>query len=237
MVLFVEGMARVGAAQGAILLATAPIWISLFAILAKQEVLRWQLGAGLLVAYAGVATVVSTGSKSGDAPIAGIALVLASAVVWSISVVMMKPLLNGRPALGVFSATFPGGAIVLVPYGLKDLVTMDYSTVSWVGWASMAYLTLMAGVGAFAAYYIAVRDIGPARTGMAQYFIPVVAAFGAWILRGETILLLQWIGIAVVIGGVALARVVPGGQHAVEAITTGSGPAVASEAPHSKLAE
>jgi drug/metabolite transporter (DMT)-like permease len=213
MVLFLEGMDRVGAAQGAVCLATSPIWVSILAVLIGQEKGRWQLFVGGLLAYSGVAAVILMGSGERHWTPEGLVYVLSSAFVWSISVVMMKPLLKDRPAVGVFTATFPGAVLILLPYTLykifeneaKHGVSFHFSQISWVGWCGLAYLTLIAGFGAFTAYYVGVREVGAPKTSMIAYFVPVVAAISAWIIRGEALNILQMVGIIVLLLGVWLA--------------------------------
>lgn len=205
MVLFLEGMERVGAAQGAVCLATVPLWVSLFAVLIGEEKARWQLYVGGLISYAGVASVILFGSGEKHWTLLGVGLVLASAIVWAVSVVLMKPILKDRPAMGVYLGTYAGAALVVVPYGGMAVLNFDYSTVTWVGWSALAYLTVVAGAGAFGAYYIAVREVGSAKASMAGYFVPILAAFTAWMFLGETLNIWQVMGIGVVLLGVWLA--------------------------------
>lgn len=205
MVLFLEGMERVGAAQGAVCLATAPLWVSLFATMIGEERARWQLYVGGLISYGGVAAVILFGSGAKHWTPEGVMLVLASAIVWATSVVLMKPLLKDRPAVGVYLGTYAGAALVVIPYGGMAALNFDYSRISWVGWSTLAYLTVIAGAGAFGAYYIAVREVGSAKASMAGYFVPILAAFTAWMFRGESLNLWQTLGIGVVLLGVSLA--------------------------------
>lgn len=207
MVLFLEGMSRIGAAQGAVCLATAPIWVSIISVVVGQELGRWQLFVGGGIAYAGVAGVILMGSGERFWTPLGLGLVLASALVWATSVVLMKPLLKDRPAIGVYLATYAGAAFVLLPYGGMATLQFDYSTVGFWGWMGLAYLTLIAGAGAFTAYYVGVREVGPAKASMVAYFVPVVAAISAWVLRGDSLNALQIAGVALVLFGVGLASV------------------------------
>lgn len=202
MVLFLEGMQRSGAAQGAITLATAPIFIGLFGVLAKQEPFRWQLLIGSLTAFVGVAIVVLAGNGKVEGTLLGTLLVLASAVVWAWSVIVMRPLLTDAAPVSVLTLSFPGAAIALIPYGGLAVWRTDWSKVSGAGWLALAYLVLVAGVLAFIAYYRGIAEVGPNRTSMTQFFIPPTAAVGAWILLGQPITLGQAFGLAVVILGV-----------------------------------
>ncbi|MBX3115199.1 MAG: DMT family transporter [Fimbriimonadaceae bacterium] len=206
MVLFLEGMQRVGAAQGAICLATAPLWVSLFATLNGEERARWQLYVGGLISYLGVAAVILFGTGAKHWTPEGVMLVLGSAIVWAVSVVLMKPILKDRPAMGVYLGTYAGAALILLPYGGMAVLNFDYSQISWVGWSGLAYLTIVAGAGAFCAYYIAVREVGSSSASRIGFFVPIVAAFTAWAFRGESLNVWQSIGIAVVLLGVWLAQ-------------------------------
>jgi drug/metabolite transporter (DMT)-like permease len=205
MVLFMEGMARVGAAQGAVCLATAPIWVSIFSVVLGQDRGRWGLYFGGGLAYAGVAAVILLGTGDRHWTPLGLLLTLGSALVWAISVVMMKPLLEDRPPIGVYLASYPGAALVLLPYGLKSVIGFDYSVISGYGWFGLAYLTIVAGTLAFGAYYASVQQVGPARASMVAYFVPLVAAASAWLIRGESMNWLQIAGVGVVLVGVAIA--------------------------------
>ena len=201
MVIFFEGMRTAGAAQGSIVLATAPVWIAVFAIMKKQEVFTRHLAVGGVLAFAGAcATIVAGGGKVGG-DVVGALLVLASAVVWAWSVVLMRPLVTEGSALGVFTLTFPGGLVVLLPYGAKAMVETDWASLSSKTWWALPILVFVAGVGAFTAYYRGLADVGPAKTGMVQFFIPPTAAFFAWAVFGGSFVPLQAIGMAIVVLG------------------------------------
>lgn len=206
MVLFMEGTSRVSPAQGAIMLATAPIWIGLFAILTRQEHFRWPLVWGLLAAYAGVTLVVLGDGKELGGSWLGITMTLGSAVVWAVSVIIMNPLLTERPAVGVFAKALPAAGLVLVPYGIQSMVSMDYSTVTPTGWFALSYLVLVAGVAAFVVYYIGVQAVGPAQAGMMQYIVPVVTVIGQFVVFGMALTWLQALGVAIVLFGVMMAN-------------------------------
>ncbi|HXH61755.1 MAG TPA: EamA family transporter, partial [Fimbriimonadaceae bacterium] len=51
------------------------------------------------------------------------------------------------------------------------------------------------------AYYRGLADVGPAKTGMVQFFIPPTAAFFAWAVFGGSFVPLQAIGMAIVVLG------------------------------------
>jgi drug/metabolite transporter (DMT)-like permease len=219
MILFVEGMRTAGAAQGAIVLATAPVWVALFAILKKQEAFTAHMFVGGMLAFGGAVLTIVSG-RVGEGDVVGALLVLASAVVWAWSVVLMRPLVVEGSPYGVFTLTFPGGAIALLPYtafmvwrtGGKELTGEYWASISAAAWWSLAYLVIIAGVGAFAAYYKGLADVGPTKTSMTQFFITPTAALFAWVAFGGEFVLMQAVGMAVVVLGtlVASGRLWPG---------------------------
>lgn len=206
MVLFVEGMDHIGPAQGAVCLVTAPIWIVLLNTLFGHEKTSPGVYVAMVVAYFGVAAVILGGEQGVSWTAIGVTLILASAVLWAVGVVLMRPLLQGQPALGVLTASMPGAAFVLVPYAALDLANTDFSKVTPLGWGSMAYLIVLAGVVGFGAYFYAVEKLGPGRVAASQYFVPVVAAIGGWAIMGKALNAVQIAGIAVVLAAVALAQ-------------------------------
>lgn len=201
-ILFMEGMKLSGAAQGAVMLATAPIFTGFFSILLKQDEFRWNLVWGSMIAFVGVGIVKYEELVTHPGSLMGGVLVLLSAIVWSVGVVMMKPLVARIPPLAAMTISIPGAIFVLIPYGIVAVWNTKWAAVTWVGWFSLIYLIVIAGAGAFVAYYKSLQDIGPARTGMVQYVIPPMAAFGAWMILGSPVSLWQIVGLAVALVGV-----------------------------------
>ena len=201
MVFFLEGMRTAGATQGAIVIATMPIWIAIFAIICRQEKFAKHMAVGSLLAFAGVVIVIVGNGGKVEGDTGGALLVLVSAVLWGWSVVLMRPLVVKGSPYGAFALTFPGGLAALLPYGAYATWKTDWAAVTPTAWLAMAYLTVVAGVLAFSAYFKGLADVGPARTGMVQYFIAPVAALCAWALFAEPISPVQFVGMAIVVAG------------------------------------
>jgi drug/metabolite transporter (DMT)-like permease len=69
----------------------------------------------------------------------------------------------------------------------------------------MGYLVVFAGIGAFAAYYKGLADVGPTKTGMTQFFIAPTAALFDWLVFRGPFVAMQAVGMAVVIAGTLVA--------------------------------
>ena len=206
MVLFLAGMASAGSAEGALAMSTVPIWTALFAILKKQDRLSSNLLAGMSLAFGGVALVIFNSDHKAGGDLIGNLIVVAAALVWAYSITLYKPLLARNNPLSVTTLTLPAASLALFPYGATDTMHLDWSKVTWVGWCSMAYLVLIAGIGGFVAYYEGVRQVGPARASMVQYLVPPTASFFAWIALGQLFTTYHALGLVLTLGGVYLAN-------------------------------
>lgn len=199
MILFLEGLRLTSPGVGAILLATAPIFTALFAAAARQEAFRWGVVVGGAVAVAGVALVVGTGH--GGTPL-GAALIVGAAVVWSLGVVVSRPLVQKIGALRLLTLSMPGALPILAPYALLPTLATPWTTLDPLAWALFAHVVLLAGVLGFLGFYLGVRKIGGPATMLYQFFVPPTAMACAWWLLGEPVTLVQALGLAVIVLGV-----------------------------------
>lgn len=210
MILFLEGLARTGAAEGAIILASAPVFTALFAVFFKQEVFQPKLLVGCFFAILGVGCVVSAvgvgqTNVSSQEHWTGVGLVFASAVVWALQAVHSRPLLQDMSSLRLLTISMPGALVILVPYGLLDSIKVPWTELSMQAYATFAHVTLLAGVAGFLGFYLGVRAIGPSRALLYQYFVPPLAvAFEALILK-QLPTIAQFVGMVLIVGGVTFA--------------------------------
>lgn len=207
MVLFLEGMQRTTPAEGAIVLATIPILTALMSAAFGME--RLTLGAflGASVAFAGVAMVALGGAAETHGSLLGNGLVLSSAFVWAFAATRMKPLLAKYSPVRLLTLSMPGAFPILLPYGLLPLLATPIGSMGAVGWLNIAQVVLGSGVIAFLGFYAGVRQVGPAGATLYQFLVPPLAAFFAFVLLGQTLAPMQWVGFAVVLAGVISASI------------------------------
>lgn len=210
MVLFLEGLSRTGGAEGAILLSTSPIWTSIFAVLAKQERFRPSLIGGALVAFGGVVLIIlgrghEVSTVSPKDHLAGIVLLISSAIVWAWSTVISRPILKSISPLRLLAVSMPASLLILVPYGASATFTTPWTALSPTAWLTLAHVTLLAGVAGFLGFYAGVKKIGAAGAMLYQYLVPPLAALVEWAVLGHSLTWIQFLGFAVVIAGVTIA--------------------------------
>lgn len=208
MVLFLDGMEHTSATKGAIALATAPIWITWLAMFRHQEPFRWSAVYGPLVAFSGVFLVLSDGGLTSGGTV-GMIKVLVSAIVWAVSVILMKPLVTERKPIAVFTMSLPAAGLAVIPYGLPAMGSVAWTAVTPIGWVCLAYLILVPGSLAFVAYYKAVDEVGPAMTSMSQFLVPPTALFFESLFKGRAPDVLQVVGVGIVLLGIWLSTKSP----------------------------
>lgn len=207
MVLFLEGMRTSTAAEGAIILGTAPVLTALIAVAAGQERFVSKTLIGTLIAFAGVCVVVLAGAKhGGESRLIGNLLILTSALVWAYGSVFSRNLVSRYSPYSVLALSMPGALPLLVPYGLADSLALDYAAFRADTWFMFGWVVVAAGVIGFIGFFEGVRQIGAPAAMLYQYFVPPIAALSAFLVMGSALLPLQLVGLAVVLMGVATAQ-------------------------------
>lgn len=201
-VLFMLGMNYTSPADGAIVLATSPIFTALIAVLYGQDRFSWGSLAGAMIALCGVGMVVSVGVHGGSNAVLGNSLVLASSLVWAWSVVLARPRVQALTPLQALTLSMPGSLLVLLPWGIADLMATKWSKITVQTWLAFGHLTFLAGVVGFLGFYAGLRRSGAAGVMLYQFFVPPVAAACGALLLAQPILPVQVVGFAAVIAGV-----------------------------------
>lgn len=203
MVLFLEGMRTASPAEGAILLSAAPVFTALLSMAARHEPYSPGVIVGALIAMAGVALVVLGGGRAASGSWIGKGLLLASGLVWAMSVVVARPLVKGGDPFVTLTLAIPGALPVVLVYGWAATRTTPWLSLQPLTWAMIAYVIVAAGVIGFAGFYAGVRKLGGTATMLYQYFVPPSAAFFAYIVFGQIPRPLQALGLVIIFSGVA----------------------------------
>ncbi len=205
---FAAGVFYTLAAEGALLISTAPIWAALINHVLGWEKLTLRQALGTVLGFVGIAAVVAGGLNVANAPehhAIGIAIMVLAGILWAGYAVFSKPLLKHYSPLKVSAWIHTLGALVLIPVGAPAALQVDWAGMSWASWGCLIHFSLLAGVYAFVVWYRGVQTIGSSRTVLFQYCVPVVATVLAYVLLNEVPTVLQIIGIAVTLTGVNLA--------------------------------
>ncbi len=207
--LFIYGVHWTRAGNAALILATVPIFVTLFSTALKQERITRAGWTGAALSIAGVALVVWGGSRAvefGSTTLRGDLTMLAAAVAWSAYTVGATPLVRRHGALPTTAVTMWIGTAALSATALPSLLRQDWAAVGAGAWAGLAFSGALSIALAYIIWYYGVRHLGGSRTAVYSNTVPIVALLVAWATLGETPTWLQGVGTVAILGGVLLAK-------------------------------
>ena len=162
---------------------------------------------GLAVAFAGsilIGIATSDVAAGAEAPVLGIVLCFASALLYAAGVTFQKPALrNVSPLQVTWLACLTGWLVCLVftPTLASELRTANATGIGW-----LVYLGLFPTAIGFLTWTYALSRTSAARLGATTYLVPAVVVAMAWVLLGEVPPPLAIVGGIVCIAGVVVVR-------------------------------
>lgn len=199
-----EGLVDAGTA--AMLVNLGPILIALLAGLFLKEGFPPRLVIGSAIAFAGALVIgVATGVQAASeaAPL-GVLLCLLAAVAYAIGVTVQKPALARVPALSVTWIACTIGTVVTLPFGPQLVDELGAAPADAIAW--IIYLGVFPTAIAFTTWAFALNRTTAGRLGSTTYLVPPVAILMAWLVLNEVPPALAFVGGALCIGGVIVAR-------------------------------
>jgi drug/metabolite transporter (DMT)-like permease len=207
--LFINGLAHTTAANSALLMATAPIFVAIYGQVLRIERASIWTWAGIILSFIGIVLLIGGSGASlrlGAETIVGDLMVLAAAMLWAAYTTGSKPLLARYSPLKLTALTMVAGTIPLVVVSIPPLRSQDWGAVTAGAWMGWLYSSLFAVVVAYLGWYTSVARVGTTRTAIYSNLTPVVAIVVAWVALGDQLSLLQLLGAAIVLAGLVLTR-------------------------------
>ena len=210
--LFIGGLAATSVANSSLMLAATPVFIAVLTAALGQDRIGWLhwLGAGLSVL--GIYIVIGQGIRLGSSTLRGDLMMLGAVICWAVYTLGARPLMTRHSPVGVTGLSMLVGTALYVPATTPHLRAVDWGAVSLMTWTALVYSALFALCVAYTIWYMAVREIGSARTSVYSNLIPQVAMMTAVTFLGEPLSVGKAVGAALVLVGVALTRV---GRHRI----------------------
>lgn len=209
--LFIYGLDNTRAGTASVILAISPLMTALLSAQLGHEKVPMRAWIGIVLAFAGIAFVVSAGNGDSDAAggsskLLGLVLLLSATVAWAVYTVGSRGVVARHGAIAVTALGLWAGAAGLLIVGLPSLLTMDFGAVPPRAWLALCYSGAFSIGVAYIFWYYGVRHLGNTRASAFSNLTPVVALLASWPIVGETPRLLQFAGAAVILAGVGLSN-------------------------------
>jgi drug/metabolite transporter (DMT)-like permease len=198
-----QGEHHVDAGTSAMLIQISPVLIALLATLFLGERFTPWLGLGLLLAFAGV-VLIGVSQPGGHNDLVGVLLCLLAALVYSVSLVVQKPLVSRLSALHVTWLACTIGAFVCLPFAGSLADDVSQASASDVWW--VVYLGVFPTAIAFTTYAFALRHMTASSLGITTYLVPPLTIAMGWLFLGEVPPTMAYAGGALALVGGAVAR-------------------------------
>jgi drug/metabolite transporter (DMT)-like permease len=200
-----EGEHHVDAGTASMLLQVSPIIIAVLATVFLSEKFTTYLAIGLGLAFAGVVLIGTADSGDGGSrDLVGVLLCVVAAAVYSISVILQKPLVARLSAVMVTWLACTVGAIVCLPFAgqlVGDVRDAPTSSILWV-----VYLGVFPTAIAFTTYAYALRHMSASSLGVTTYLVPPITIVMGLVFLSETPPTIAYAGGVLALLGVAVAR-------------------------------
>jgi drug/metabolite transporter (DMT)-like permease len=214
--LFIGGLSRTSVANSSLMLATTPVVIAVVSAALGYERIGRMHWLGAAVSTAGLYLVVGRGFTLGGERMAGDLMMLGAVSCWALYTLAARPLMSRHSPVAVTGLSMALGTVVYVAAVWPKVHAVAWREVSGLTLGLLVYSALFALCLSYTIWYVAVRQIGSARTAAYSNLIPVVAMASAVLFLGEPTESRKLLGAAAVLAGVALTRARPGVEAPAE---------------------
>ena len=197
------------ATNGTLIYTTSPVIILLIEAVFRGRRIGRREAIGSAVAFVGVAVIVLRGDLDALLTLdvnAGDLIFVGTAIAWAVySILYRSPRLSTLSNLALFSAVAAAGAVTLLPFAAAELLGGAPMPRTASAWGGIAGIVVFSSLLAFSGFQFGVRRLGPSAAGVFMYLLPPYGVFLAVAFLGETFHAFHAAGIALVMGGIALA--------------------------------
>lgn len=206
--LFAYAQTEINSSMAGVLSSLTPLFTLVLGVLFFKLPLNWRKALGVILGLSGAVFLILFGADSGvEGNIWYGSLVVAGCFFYAVSVNTVKAALQEMNSVTLSAASF---SIIGIP-GLFFLLSTDFLQVLQEheqAWSALGYIVLLAVFGTVLAsvlFFRLVQLTHPVFASMVSYLIPVVALMWG-VLDGETITIFHFLGMALILGGVYIAR-------------------------------
>ena len=190
------------ASNAGVIVSTAPF----FTALLSKEKKGWCFFAGFAAAITGIAMISLSSLDFSIESLKGDLLALSAAFVWAFYAIASKKIagFGYSPLLTVRRSFIYGMAFMLVPLLLWNNIGTEREIFTFGNIAGLSFLGLAASALCFVLWNIAVEKLGPVKTSIFIYLVPVITVAASAVFLNEPVTLLSAAGTLLTLFGLFL---------------------------------
>jgi drug/metabolite transporter (DMT)-like permease len=203
--LILMGLNYVSGAVGGVIIGSSPVVTVLLSAMFIRDVPLRAVWSGALLSFAGVGLVSVAGFEAaGEQPMVGSVLVFLGVVSWALYSIGSRALMERISPLTVNWTTLMVATVLQIPLLWTDqkMMTAGMDSVTMSDWLALGYLVICATAVAQQAWLFGVKGIGPSRASVLGNLTPVAAVGLSALVLGESVGLVEGIGIGLILAGV-----------------------------------
>ncbi|MDR1407274.1 MAG: DMT family transporter [Tannerella sp.] len=210
--LFMAGLSLTSPVDASIIATAGPIYVMLLAALILKEPITKKKVAGVLLGVAGGTALIlsSTHSTGRSSSFGGNMLIVASNLLYSIYVVISRPLSRRYSAITIMKWMFLFSAVMLTPFMYRHLPEAPAFHRDTAEWDTSVRIVFVLIGGTFVPYLfipMALKRLRPTTVSMYNYIQPIVASLLAVMVGQDRFTPDKLISAALVFAGVYLVTV------------------------------
>ncbi|MGO2499004.1 MAG: DMT family transporter [Vibrio litoralis] len=207
------GLAYTSATNGSLIMALSPLMTSLIASVAHRALPSKAQCFSLLVSLSGVLLVITNGNLDTLIHLQinhGDKLVFSGMLAWSLYTYFSQGISKWLAVVPYTLIGMISGAVVIGTMCLLTLEVRPFAELwssSIIGITEVVYIGLFGTVAGYLLWLNGIRQLGSASASLFFNFVPIFAMLTSFML-GQSVTNLQLIGVAIVIAGLVLPRLV-----------------------------
>jgi probable blue pigment (indigoidine) exporter len=193
------------AREAAVISISIPVWVALLAWPILGEKISIVRAIALAVALAGIAILIGgDGVDASLGKLPGLILALVGAVSVALGTVLTKHFPLAMPPLSLAAWQIGIGCLPVAIVGLA-VEQPQLTALSAIGWASMAYMTLIQFCLCYVCWFATLERLPAATASIGTLLVPVVGVVSAAVMLHEPFGVREFAALTVALGGVAVA--------------------------------
>jgi drug/metabolite transporter (DMT)-like permease len=198
------GEQKIPAGTASLIVASAPIFVALFAVVVFREQLKAWTWLGIILSFLGAA-VISIESEKGLQLSLSALIVLAAAIAQAIYSVGQKPYLKRYSPFQFTTYAIWSGTLFLLVFAPALIEQIHVASLDST--IAVIYMGVFPGAVGYVSWSYVLSRLPASKAGSFLYLAPAVAIVIAWLWLGEMPALSALLGGMLILGGVVLVNV------------------------------